>query len=703
MRRFIPNPDEVILIKQNCLQMRGPLGHAGELILTNQRLAFLPNGALQRLTGAQAVEAPLEKLTGSRPAMYYLSNVYEVTFEDEIWRFWGIGARRVHERLLSLLEEQAKGPSSLSFVAGERVLVQGTIYRHTNELMTVKGEITLSSHRLRFEPSSMLDKLVFRKTRLDLHLDDVRGARIVGLRRRLEVVGPSGSMFFDGSLCDELLDELMNDGIGEPTTEIPGASLPTGVLERWEGKHHRGILAHPGNIDIRPDKLSFTPTGRLDVGASTFDIEFAKINRVGLGGWPDRHIIITTNKSATQLSTADTSGRYRSLIPLVLEAMTDPMTTMEVTEEGEEGEEITTTEDVLDVESLLAPWSKTIELPALQRPLAWNRAMYWNKQHVASSGWLILTEAELYFVPRTAPGRGTDLLMLPVQRTLRVNPTEEEEQEEERLHMKVDGEVYSFSPMTGERFKETFWNHCSEGEARHMSEEEITAALARLEGEVLYAAIYLEEEPVVRCKPAIFRLNERGLALLVDGVPDVIRDWGTEVAIEAGQPEGLYQFEAKIESWRTAPPELRRRFKSQKLRFAMLGWPQHIRFFNRRTGYRVERDEIVATRVLTRNESGKWAPTGARFNAHLLNLSIGGCAIATASDLDLGTRVQFDLPIGNAAVQVKCEVVYADPPMGPEEQWNHGLMFSELRDATTDRIHRELLRLQREALAEKSE
>jgi len=694
MRHFQPNPDEVVLIQQKCLQMRGPLGHAGELILTNQRLKFIPTGALQRVTGAKDVETPLEQITGTRTVMHYLSTTYEVTFGAAPWRFWGEGARRVHQRLLPLLRDQSQSTASLYFMPGERVLIQGSIHRHINELLTIKGEITLSSHRLRFEPTSTLEKLIFRKARLDLNLDDVRGARIVGLRQRLEVVGPDGSIFFDGNLCDELLDELINDGIGEPTTEIPGASLPTGVLERWDGQHHRGLLAHPGNFDIRRDKLSFAPTGRLDVGASTFEVAFADVKRVGLGGWPDRHVVITTPKSSIQISTPNGTDRYRALIPLVLAEMIEPLVAQETNEDGKA--------QAIDLEALLAPWAKKVELPPLQTTIAWDRAMYWSKQHVASSGWLILTEAQLYFVPSTPPGRGADLLMLPTQRTLRANPSKEDAQEE-RLSMKVDGEFYSFTPRSGNRFTEDFWNHCSEGEARHMSEEETSAALARLQGEVLYAAIYVEEEPVVRSKPAIFRLNEHGLALLVDGVPEEIKEWGVAVAIEAGQPEGLYQFEATIQSWRTAPPELRRRFGSRELRFAVLGWPQHIRFFNRRTGYRVDREDTVITRILTLNETGRWTPTGARFSAEVVNLSIGGCAIATSSPLDLGTRVQFDLPLGNAAVQVKCEVVYADPPSGPDQLWHHGLMFSELRDATTDRIHRELLRLQREALAEKGD
>ena len=102
MRHFQPNTDEVVLIQQKCLQMRGPLGHAGELILTNQRLKFIPTGALQRITGAKDVETPLEQITGTRTVMHYLSTTYEVTFGAAPWRFWGEGARRVHQRLLPL-------------------------------------------------------------------------------------------------------------------------------------------------------------------------------------------------------------------------------------------------------------------------------------------------------------------------------------------------------------------------------------------------------------------------------------------------------------------------------------------------------------------------------------------------------------------------------------------------------------------------
>ena len=63
--KFELRPGEHLLVRVECMQMKGPVAFPGEAILTNQRLSFQPS-RLNRMVGARAWELEITEIEGVR-------------------------------------------------------------------------------------------------------------------------------------------------------------------------------------------------------------------------------------------------------------------------------------------------------------------------------------------------------------------------------------------------------------------------------------------------------------------------------------------------------------------------------------------------------------------------------------------------------------------------------------------------------------
>ena len=226
------------------------------------------------------------------------------------------------------------------------------------------------------------------------------------------------------------------------------------------------------------------------------------------------------------------------------------------------------------------------------------------------------------------------------------------------------------------------------------------AALTRVLGDLMYLSIYSDEQNLATMRPAFTMEHSDGLGIALEGCPDLELARNQEVVIEFGQPEGTYQFDARVV--RTGPVPIALQRKRRKAHHLLvISPPLDLRFHNRRGGYRVHGYEQLKMSALLFDTED--LDSGQEVELYLENLSIGGCGASSHDFIPENARVRLELPVGdtmNIPVIGNCR--RALPPVELGAPWRYGIQFLEMSDSVRDRISQELLKRQREDLSEKS-
>ena len=95
--------------------------------------------------------------------------------------------------------------------------------------------------------------------------------------------------------------------------------------------------------------------------------------------------------------------------------------------------------------------------------------------------------------------------------------------------------------------------------------------------------------------------------------------------------------------------------------------------------------------------------TGATFPCRVVDISIGGCAVDTGQEMDEGDRVSVSLPLLDQWVELRATCVRREQSEDENLCHRYGLEFRELSMAQEDILHKAVMALQREALADTEE
>jgi c-di-GMP-binding flagellar brake protein YcgR len=132
--------------------------------------------------------------------------------------------------------------------------------------------------------------------------------------------------------------------------------------------------------------------------------------------------------------------------------------------------------------------------------------------------------------------------------------------------------------------------------------------------------------------------------------------------------------------------------------------PTEVRVYNQREGYRVATEVQLEAAILSQvTEGGPWAPTGEGFDATVVDLSIGGCAIESVYDLPSGGRISLTLPLLDQWVELRATCVRMMASDQGGSWMRYGLEFRELSLAQQDILHKAVLAMQLEDLADDDE
>jgi c-di-GMP-binding flagellar brake protein YcgR len=677
------NEHEQLLIQELCMRMQGPLAYSGVLTLTDQRMMFHPTGRLDRMVGVKAFTIPTAEISKTR--IKGLERNLFVTVGDEEYRFAGEGARRVHTRLEALLnphEEQNL------FDRTERVLVQGAASIYPNGLISTRGEITLTDRRIRFRPGRGLETFIWRFNALDEPLSWVKTVRYSTIQRLLLIEGKSGAFHFGGPLIPKLYSSLRAMGVSEASTQILRKTERLDGLVAWEAQHIRKLIHHPGLLVAGPRNLSFTPQGRLDsvVGARNITIPLANLTRIEVSGLVDKRLVLESAMSTWAFALENPEAKLKILPPLMTQALIEDL------EEGGEG--------ALGFDALMEVWKDHLELDPAEPLLLTGPVLYWEQESAAVRGAVGITTKTVVFLPAAPPSEKTKHLQFPLEDITPMDTTDAS-----GIHMETpEGELH-FTPLTGEGFTEAFWMLSGQLTDDDLSFElEDTrsgqAALTRVLGELMYLCIFSDEHNLATMRPAFTLEHSEGLGIALEGCTDLALARDQEIVVEFAQPEGTYQFDARVIRTGPVPIALQRK-RSKAHDLLVITAPTDLRFHNRRSGYRVHGfDQQKMNAVLISDLDDD---TGKDIECFLEDLSIGGCGLNSHDFIPEEARLRLDLPLlENQYLPLMAVCCRSDPPAELGAPWEYGMQFVEMSNTARDRISQELLRRQREELSEKS-
>ena len=118
------HPEEKLIVSDQCLYHRGPIAYNGNLMLTSQRLCFIPEGILDRLVGAKPFFIPLKEIESV--SITGIDKFLTIRTTQN-FRFSGTGALRIKPRLEVHWRASLGNPLSLKDVdiLNEQVILQG--------------------------------------------------------------------------------------------------------------------------------------------------------------------------------------------------------------------------------------------------------------------------------------------------------------------------------------------------------------------------------------------------------------------------------------------------------------------------------------------------------------------------------------------------------------------------------------------------
>ena len=194
--------DETILAKDEVSYLQGIVPVSGTIQLSNQRILFFPTGITNRLGLGKEFVIELDIIE----ELSLSGKTLRVKTPDEMFRFSGYGAVRLHERI-EIVVKSIRGEAlnlSDSDILNEHVLIQGNIDIYVRGPITTKGQIILSHQRLRIESISSLETLVFTPKNINTTVEDITNFDYHPTNRVLEIQTENNKIKIIGKLCTQI-------------------------------------------------------------------------------------------------------------------------------------------------------------------------------------------------------------------------------------------------------------------------------------------------------------------------------------------------------------------------------------------------------------------------------------------------------------------------------------------------------------------
>lgn len=663
---------------------RGPLAHPGLLSLTANSLEFRPTRALDRLAGAEDIVIDIDSITELSSGG--VNHNLDVVTTEATYRFSGRGALRVHARLVALLAEDdaIEGEAPL-FEPGERVVLQGRAELFVNDVMAVRGELTVTDRRLRFLPGLGIEKVLWNTTQVDINLQTIQRWSLKGLRRRLHVQLLDEELIIGGALTSQLFNTL-ESLLGEEEASQVAEEL---ALDTWEVQLRRGPIAHPGELLFTPTHVKFNPTGLLDamVGVKPFRFAIRDITRLSIRGWPERKLIIRVGHEVHAFAVSDVTEQFKTFRHLVRDRH------YQLAVRSHSGPP--------RYQETVDSWSTKVGYQHGDQIVLGTFVMEQVSEFEVRFGWLLLLRTRVLFLPLGGPSSRENQIEYPLEEICRLDGGPRSRQDQILMSTERGRARYLVSDREG--VVEDFWSQCR-SPTRILAWKTLgPRSTARVMGKCRFIRIMSHGDTVVDMSPGMTVEHASGVAIVLPGEPGTSVPLDTWVTVEIGQSEGIYQLDSKVV--RSIPTPLEGVIPNPSgTHMLIVGFPPELRVYNQREGYRVATEFRLRAQTLAQTaDGGSWMATGESFDGTVVDLSIGGCALDANHSLPEGGRVSLNLPLLDQWVDLRATCVRTQVLPTEKGESRYGLEFRELSMAQEDILHKAVLAMQREVLSDDDE
>lgn len=459
------------------------------------------------------------------------------------------------------------------------------------------------------------------------------------------------------------------------------------LLDAMDAMLMRGPLAHPGELVVTTRRLHFRAHRRLDelAGARPMDLPLDGVREVSLRGWPERRLVVTTPTEELTFSVDHPVETIRRLVPLLVRAETFglgpiPFGDLPAPDAGA---------------AILEAWGPTIGARDGVKPLLAAPAARWTREHVATRGWLLITERHVLFLPLGGPRDGAEPFVAALG-DVGASVGDDASQ----LVVAAGETQLRVNPLGGARTVRRLMPRLTlSAVLPEPSQQE--GAVRQLVGELSSVRLLVgETELLSRSGEQLVELDG-AIGLVLSITPDLAFEVGAAVTLEAGKNEGVYRLQGRIRGLhRAAEVTDAPTAAGVVLALELVG---EITFTNRRGHFRAPAQLAATVRRLVFAEGRGYEAVGETTAVGVADLSTGGCRLLLPGELAVGDETRLSVELAGAVTEVDCRVVRTLGVQPQEGQHMYGVRFFNVTQPIHDRVQREVFRLQRELLLRRAD
>ena len=322
-----------------------------------------------------------------------------------------------------------------------RVLLSCTAELYVNAVVASRGVLVISESYVAFTPGN-LELLNKKNLVIGLKIDQIKSAKIIGLRRRLCIeTHENKQLIFGGSgvrrafmILIAILEDL------DAKMDSQDLMMPT-----WDAHFYQGPIASPGEISVNSRNFRFVPSSALDALVKTVDIltiPMSELVESRVKGRLDKRLVLSTRTNEFTFSVSDLDQKCADLSLQLVN------TTGANEPEGSLDGQVS---DFDWANALLGQWQLNQDS---EEVLLVGAVVYVSKNNVIRRGWLALTDSASYFVPAHQVSGGPQPLVMP---SLRISRTRSHSSEPGELLINMAGSEMRFLCRGGDAFVEAYW------------------------------------------------------------------------------------------------------------------------------------------------------------------------------------------------------------------------------------------------------
>ncbi len=688
------------------MRMRGPLGVAGLLTLSNESLSFEPSGRLDRLIG----ERNLRIQTGSidKVSLAGIERTLTVFVSDtggQEYRFAGRGAARMHLRLESMISQRLGKTASLP--SGEQPLIEGAATLYNNNLIATRGDLVLTKQRFLFTPRDGLETHIWSFPKINVPLSQINQTKLSGVKKLLEIWINDERFLFGGAIVEELNKTLNGLGLDFTTLAIEHVETIETVLE-LKASLHGAMIPTTGLVRVTNGELTFAPTGRLGLilGATTQTIQISAIEKMEVVG--TKKLTITSSDDEITLRLSNPRNELLRIIPKITSCLNRELQSLEAESGG--------------FEQLLSLWESELHLTLGEPIVLTAPVVFWQNENTAICGWLGLTDTRVFFLPLTGPDRSGDVISIDL--TTIISSMESRERSNKEIYLVTHKREFHFTPLTALGFVEAFWilsepiiteevslpDHFERSSAIRDIQEHVSpdsdgyaddlespadlnlnsSSLRRLVGELSSMTLYRKDQAVLHLSPAITSVQVGGVSILIDRSTCVWFEEGEPIYVQFTREEGTYSFHTTV----MAVKKEKRKEEGdeedtpiQKVLFFRK--PRTLKFLDRRLTPRAHFPPL--SRQCSVDVTGLPGFSKNKIKGYVRDLSTEGCSVQLSSFVPEKLVVLLTLNLGDTTTSVSAICHHITPPSTIDGSWFFGLRFTNNSEEDRSVIHNEIV------------